>query len=77
MTDAEAQSAPPSAPVEEQPQPDRKIIGFDLSLMFVVQYLSNSCCSHRSPRHREMVQRAQWIWLYQQVPCYVLECGFV
>ncbi|XP_041724259.1 Y-box-binding protein 2-A isoform X2 [Coregonus clupeaformis] len=26
MTDAEAQSAPPSAPVEEQPQPDRKII---------------------------------------------------
>ncbi|XP_038831793.1 Y-box-binding protein 2-A-like isoform X4 [Salvelinus namaycush] len=26
MTDAEAQSAPPSAPVEEQPQPERKII---------------------------------------------------
>lgn len=20
-----------------------------------------------------MVQRAQWLWLYQQVPCYVLE----
>ncbi|KAL0970384.1 hypothetical protein UPYG_G00241250 [Umbra pygmaea] len=26
MTDVEAQSAPPSAPVEEQPQPERKII---------------------------------------------------
>ncbi|XP_040887002.1 Y-box-binding protein 2-A-like isoform X2 [Toxotes jaculatrix] len=26
MTDAEAQSAPPSAPVEEKPQPERKII---------------------------------------------------
>ena len=27
MTDAEAQSAPPSAPVEEKPQPERKVIG--------------------------------------------------
>uniref|UniRef100_A0A671W9V7 Y-box binding protein 2 n=2 Tax=Sparus aurata TaxID=8175 RepID=A0A671W9V7_SPAAU len=26
MTDAEAQSAPPSAPVEEKPQPERKVI---------------------------------------------------
>ena len=27
MTDAEAQSAPPSAPVEDKPQPERKVIG--------------------------------------------------
>lgn len=27
MTDAEAQSAPPSAPVEDEPQPERKVIG--------------------------------------------------
>lgn len=27
MTDAEAQSAPPSAPVEDQPPPERKVIG--------------------------------------------------
>uniref|UniRef100_A0A3Q3QG85 CSD domain-containing protein n=1 Tax=Monopterus albus TaxID=43700 RepID=A0A3Q3QG85_MONAL len=26
MTDAEAQSAPPSAPVEEKPQPERRVI---------------------------------------------------
>lgn len=27
MTDAEAQSAPPSAPVEDKPQTERKVIG--------------------------------------------------
>lgn len=27
MTDAEAESAPPSAPVEDKPQPERKVIG--------------------------------------------------
>lgn len=27
MTDAEAQSAPPSAPVEDKPQVERKVIG--------------------------------------------------
>lgn len=27
MTDAEAQSAPPPAPVEEKPQAERKVIG--------------------------------------------------
>ncbi|KAI3376406.1 hypothetical protein L3Q82_016885 [Scortum barcoo] len=29
MTDTEAQSAPPPAPVEEKPQPERKVIGWD------------------------------------------------
>lgn len=36
MTDAEAQSAPPSAPVEDKPQAERKVIGGLYKVNFLV-----------------------------------------